>query len=185
MTYRAIGRSIINYGPNLRDANYRSIQYTQDEALRLATGCHNMSSIVHLYAEAKMLKVREHSDQQSAQHLARCLEPENVCHSITTRDPHKRRMNETLFTRHGNNVEYVMIANDIKKTLQEIHTDAVIKAANSQKINVVLEVRPPPINDTEKHLTKRECATLAQLRSGYCKLLGSYQKDANLNVCTS
>ena len=44
---------------NLRDTNYRNIQYTQNEALRIATGCHNMSSVDYLHVEAKMLKGRE------------------------------------------------------------------------------------------------------------------------------
>ena len=53
MTYKAVGRSIINHAapvwsPNLHDTNYRKIQYTQNEALRIATGCHKMSSIDHL-----------------------------------------------------------------------------------------------------------------------------------------
>ena len=73
------------WSTNLRDTNYRNIQYTQNEALRIATGCHKMSSVDHLHVEAKMLKVREHSELLSAQYLARCLEPGNVCHSITTR----------------------------------------------------------------------------------------------------
>ena len=85
MTYKAVGRSNINYAAlvwstNLRDTNYRNIQYTQNEALRIATGCHKMSSVDHLHVEAKMLKVREHSDLLSAQYLARRLEPGNVCH---------------------------------------------------------------------------------------------------------
>ena len=59
MTYKAVGRSIINYAApvwstNLRDTN---IQYTQNKALRIATGCHKMSSVDHLHVEAKMLKV--------------------------------------------------------------------------------------------------------------------------------
>ena len=81
MTYKVVGRSIINYAApvwstNLCDTNYRSIQYTQNEALKIATGCHKMSSIDYLHA--KMLKVREHSELLSAQYLARCLEPGNV-----------------------------------------------------------------------------------------------------------
>ena len=45
MTYNAVGRSIINYATpvwstNLRDTNYRNVQYTQNEALRIFTGCH-------------------------------------------------------------------------------------------------------------------------------------------------
>ena len=91
MTYKAVGRSIINYATpvwstNLRDTNYRNIQCTQNEALRISTGCHKIPSVDHLYAEANTLKVREHSELLSAQYLARCLEPENVNNFITIRD---------------------------------------------------------------------------------------------------
>ena len=133
--------------------------------LRIATGCHMMSSVHHLHVEAKMLKVREHSELLSAQYLARCLEPGNVCHSITTRETPKRRMKETLFTRHRNTVEPMMLANNSKATLQAIHSDAVNKAVKYQKKNIVLDGLPHPINDSEK-LTRKERATLAQLRSG-------------------
>ena len=180
MTYKAVGRSI----------NYRSIQYTQNEALRIATGCHKMSSVDHLHAEAKMLKVREHSELLSAQYLARCLEPGNVCHSITTRETpktSKRRMKETLFTRHRNTVEPMMLADNRKEIFHAIHTDAVNKAVKDQKKNIVLDDLPHPINDSERDITRKERATLAQLRSRYCKLLGSYKsrikKDASLDVC--
>ena len=77
------------------DTNYRNIQYTQNDALRIATGCNKMSSVDHLHAETKMLKVREHSKLLFAQYLTRCLEPGNVCHSITTRETPKRRLKET------------------------------------------------------------------------------------------
>ena len=189
MTYKAVGRLIIYYdapvwSTNLRDTNYRSIQYTQNEALRIATGCHKMCSVDHLHAEANM--VREHSELLSAQYLARCVEPGNVCHSITTRETSKRRMKETLYTRYRNTVEPMMLAHNRKATLQAIHTDAV-KAVKDQKKNIMLDDLPHPINDSEKDLTRKERATFAQLRSGYCKFLGSYKsrikKDASLNVC--
>ena len=99
----------------------------------IATGCHKMSSVDHLHVEAKMLKVMEHSELLSSQYLARCLEPENVCHSITSRETPKRRMKETLFTRHRNTVEPMMLADNRKATLQAIHTDAVNKAVKDQK----------------------------------------------------
>ena len=99
----------------------------------------------------------------------------------------KRRMKVTLFTRHRNTIEPMMLADNRKATLQGIHTDAVSKAVNDQKNNIVLDDLTHPINNSEKDLTRKERATLAQLRSGYCKLLGSYKsrikKDASLNVC--
>ena len=176
MTYKAVGRSIINYAapvwsPNLHDTNYTKIQYTQNEALRIATGCHKMSSIDHLHTEAEMLKVKEHSELLSAQYLARCLEPGNVCHPITTRAIPERQMKETLYTRHRNTVEPMMVENDRKATLQALHTAAVVKAVQCHERNVVLDGRPPPISNSEKELTRKERSTLAQLRSGYCRLL--------------
>ena len=52
---------------------------------------------------------------------------------------------------------------------------------------MVLDGRPPTIRNSEKYLTRKERSTLAQLRSRYCKLQGSYnsriKKDASLNVC--
>ena len=132
-----------------------------------------MSSVDHLHAEAKIMKVREHSELLSAQYLARYLKPGNVCHSITTRKTPKRRMKETLFTRHHNTVEPMMLADNRKATLQAIHTVVVNKAVKDQKNNIVLDDHPHSINDSEKDLTRKERATLAQ-GSGYCKLLGSY-----------
>ena len=51
----------------------------------------------------------------------------------------------------------------------------------------MLDGRPPAISNSEKDLTGKEKSTFAQLRSGYCGLLGSYKirikQDASLNVC--
>ena len=134
-TYKAVGRSIINYAapvwsPNLHDTNYRKIKYTQNDALRITTGCHKMSSINHLHTEAEMLKVRERSELMSAQYLARCMEPGNVCHPITTWVTPERQMKETQYTRHQNTVEPMMVKLDER--------------------NVVLDGRPLPISSSEK-----------------------------------
>ena len=190
MTYKAVGRSIINYAApvwstNLRDTNYRNIQYTQNETLKISTGCHKMSSVNHLHAEANMLKVKEHSELLSAQYLARCLEPENVNFSIATMEPPKRMMKETLFTRHRSAVEPLMIAKDRKTTLQAIHTMAVNQAVTSLGRNVVLDDRPPAINISEKELTRKEHTTLAQLRSGHCRLLGYNTRAESVRMLPS
>ena len=122
MTYKAFGRSIINYAapvwsPNLHDTHYRKLQYTRNEALRIATGCHKMASIDHLHTEAQMMKVRENSELLYAQYLAICLEPGNVCHPITTRDTPEIQMKETLYSRHRNTVEPMMV-----KIIGKIHS---------------------------------------------------------------
>ena len=190
MTYKAVGRSIINYtapvwSQNLHDTIYT--QYTQNEALRIATGCHKMFGIDHLRTEPEMLKVKEHSELLSAQYLARRLEPGNVCHPITTRATPERQMKDTLYTRHRTTVEPMTVKNYRKTTLQALHSATAVKAVQCHERNVVLDGRPPPISNSEKELTRKERSTLAQLRSGYCRLLGSYKsrikKDASLDIC--
>ena len=91
------------------------------------------------------------------------MEPENVSNSITPRETPKRRMKETLFTRHLSTVVPMMVSNDRKTTLLAIHTSAVNQAVNRQEVNVVLADRPPLINNSEKDLTKKERTTLAHV----------------------
>ena len=103
-------------------------------------------------------------------------------------ETHTRRIKETLFTRHRNTVQPMMLADKRKATVQEIHTDAVNNAVKDQIKNIyMLYDLPHPINDSEEDLTRNERATLVQLRSGYFKLICSYKnrikKDATLNIC--
>ena len=110
-----------------------------------------------------------------------------MCHPITTRATTERQMKETLYTRHRNTVELIMVQNYRKATLQALHTDAVDKAVKCHERKMVLDGRPPHISSSDKDLTRKERSTLAQLRSGYSRLLGSYKrrikKDESLNVC--
>ena len=96
-------------------------------------------------------------------------------------------MKETLFTRHRSAVDPMMIAKDKKATLQAIHTMAVNQAVTSLRRSVLFDDRPPLINISKKELARKKRTTLAQLRSGHCRLLGSYKsrisKDASLDVC--
>ena len=160
LTYKALGISIANYAApvwktNASETSLGKIQRTQNEALRIITGSHKMSSIDHLHSETKMLLVKDHLNRLSAQYLIHCLDTENVCHHITTMDHPPREMNDRLFTRHN---------------------QTVLPLIDNMTDNRVLNYRPPPNNDEETYLTRRRRATLSQLRSGHCKLLNSYKK---------
>ena len=52
-----------------------------------------------------------------------------------------------------------MIANNRKATLEALHTGAVNNAVKSHERNIVLDVHPPPINNTEKDLTRKDRST--------------------------
>ena len=59
-------RSVANYGApvwstNASTTSIGKIQIAQNEAMRIATGSHKMSSIDHLHNETEMLTVKEHS----------------------------------------------------------------------------------------------------------------------------
>ena len=149
------------------------IQRTQNEALRIITGSHKMSSIDHLHSETKMLLAEDHLNLLSVQYLVHCLDADNVCHHITTLDHPPREMRETLFTRHNQTV-VPLLENTKKASLQAVHTSFV-----NMTHNKVLSYRPPPISDEEIYLTRRQRATLSQLRSGHCKLLNFYKKRLN------
>ena len=179
MNYKAIGRSVANYGAPVWSTNASvtsigKIQIAQNEALRIATGSHKMSSIDHLHNETEMLTVKQHSDLLSAQYLVQCLDPDHVCHNITTMDVPPRQMKHTLHTRHYPTVQPLLAATK-KETLQAVHTEAVTRAINSQQPNRVLHNRPPPISLEEDTLRRPQRTTLSQLRSGHCRLLNSYQ----------
>ena len=179
MTYKALGRSIANYGApvwsiNASETNIGKIQRAQNEALRIITGSHKMSSIDHIHSETKILQVEDHMNLLSAQYLVQCLDTENVCHHITKMDLPPREMKETIFTRHYQTV-LPLLANNRKDTLQALHTSFVNTAIGNMKDNRVLNSRPPSINDEETLLQRRQRTTLSQLRSGHCKLMNSYK----------
>ena len=83
-----------------KETNIGKLQRDQNEALRIITGSHKMSSIDHIHSETKMIQVEDHLNLLSAQYLVQCLDTETVCHHITKMDLPPREMKETIFTRH-------------------------------------------------------------------------------------
>ena len=72
-----------------------------------------------------------------------------------------------------------LLVNKKKASLQAVHTSFVNTAIDNMTDNRVLNYRPPPISDEETYMTRRQRATLSQLRCGrcsHCKLLNSYKK---------
>ena len=89
-----------------------------------------------------------------------------------------RQMKHTLNTRHYPTVQPLLAATK-KETLQAVYTEAVTRAINNQQPNRVLRNRPPhAISSEEDTLRRPQRTTLSQRRSGLCRLLISYQNDA-------
>jgi len=94
-TYKAIGRSIINYAapiwsPELSDTQWRNLQTRQNNALRIATGCHSITHPDHLHDETSILKVQQHNILLTQQFFLTCLNPSHPTHHIaSTPLPHR------------------------------------------------------------------------------------------------
>ena len=122
MTYKALGRSIANHAApvwstNASTSSIGSIQKAQNEALRIITGAHKMSSIDHLHCETEMLPREEHLNLLSAQYLIQCLEPDSACNNITRMDTPPRMKNQTLYTKHHRTIR-PLLSDTKQKSLQ-------------------------------------------------------------------
>ena len=88
MTFKTLGRSITNYdapiwSTNTSESNIGKIQRAQNEALRISTYSHKMSSNDHIHCETEMLQAEDHLNLISAQYQIQCLNTEKVCQPIT------------------------------------------------------------------------------------------------------
>ena len=135
------------------NSSIKKIQTTQNEALRIATGCHLMADIDHIRKKAKKLTVIQHSDLLSEQYLVKCQDQEHVCHNIATRDPPPRQMKHTLHTRHFHNVQ-PLLADTKKDSLMAIHPAAVAKAKHAMRDDRVLGDYSPPISNEGSRFEK-------------------------------
>ena len=173
--------SSINYGApvwstNASTTSFHKLQIAQNEVLRISTGSHLISSVDHLHAEAEMLPVDDHSELLSAQYLAKCLQPTNVCHNITIRGPPPRRMKNTLYTRHRATVKPLMTDGNLKDTLNSIHTTVVIKANVGQKKNRVLDDLSPANKQQRSQPPKKTSYDPLPAKIRTLQLLGQYKK---------
>ena len=103
ITYKVLGRSIANYttvlwSKNSSESNTDKMQRAQNEALRIITCSHKMSSIDHLHSVTEML----------------CLGPPDpsFCAISGTLSGHRERLSPNGIT----------VASTRQKTLQAIHT---------------------------------------------------------------
>ena len=186
LTYKLFIRSIINYAapivyPNYSSTSIEKLQKVQNRALRLVLGCHSLSSIDHLHAEAKELLVKDHLRLLSSQFLAKALQPHHVSNLYVKLDKGRRDLRDTLRSKCINDVQPFLDENgdlprgSYNEVKSQLHTNIVRDAINRSAPNRVLGRCPPEIHDSEKYLQRAHRVTLSQLRSGHCARLRDYQ----------
>ena len=187
-TYKAIGRSIINYAapiwtPQLSATNWTSLDAAQNAALRVATGCTAMSATTHLNQESKILPVKEHNSMLTEQYLLSMHRPHHPNHHVLS-DPtpprDKRRSILDLRSNLAEGISDSISEPEYKMFLKQIHSQAVNSALQGYPSNRVLHRRPPDVNDREeRELPRHTRCILAQLRSGHSSFLNEYLHRIN------
>ena len=184
-TYKAIGRSVLNYAapvwsPFLSSTNWDLLNTTQNVALRAITGCTKMSAITHLNQETGILPVREHNIMLTEQFLLSMHRQEHPNNHLLTAPTQPRKMRPTIID-HLPGLEECLRDEDpaiwnYKQRLKQLHDGAHKKCNEGYPPNKILGTTPPPLNNrAERSLGRSTRRTLAQLRSGYSPLLASYR----------
>ena len=187
LTYQSLIKPIITYAapiwhPHSSPTNLKSLQIIQNKALRAITGSLMMSDISHLHSEVQILPIRSHLDLLCAQFLASALHPDHPSYPCVSLHPGPRHGSriKTLQSTYGEKLsswtaEGVVPLEDRREVLRHLHTDAVASHLRESPPNRVLGAPPPDIDSSERSLPRHHRTTLAQLRSGHCSRLRSYQ----------
>uniref|UniRef100_A0A8D8RJ49 Uncharacterized protein n=1 Tax=Cacopsylla melanoneura TaxID=428564 RepID=A0A8D8RJ49_9HEMI len=116
--------------------------------------------------------------------------PQHPCNAIIQKPHpprsirHTARRNSTLArgTRNVFDLDEV----EYKAGIKTIHCNAIDDAVANFAPNRVLNTPPPEVAKEERQLPRKTRSTLAQLRSGWCKILNSYQHRIDnriANIC--
>ena len=191
-TYQAIGRSILSYccpvwTPLPNDTNWSRFRRAQKSVLRIATGSLKMADVAELHQEARELPVRQHNELISQQFAIACHLPQHpsqkLCHRVPDDRPDRRR---SQISRLKPNIQQYLAEEPLSNTsymsaISSIHQD-VVRTAIESSSRKLLNCRPPPIATSEQTLPKKIRTMLAQLHTGYRRILSQYMKRINPTV---
>ena len=187
-TYRAIGKSVLEYAapvldPLLSKTSWTKLERAENSALRIATGCTAMTGSEHLHAETQIVPVREHCRLLSAQHLRNSLLPDHPNHGLLHRPPPPRHLKKTLVDDCRSVLSPLLLSpvstDQIRAMNTALHFDTVASMLANRGSNRVLGEQPPIVNfrqlERQARLPRRTRVQLSQLRSGFSSLLHSYR----------
>ena len=190
-TYNSYIRSLSTYAapvwtPNLKPTNFNRLQIAQNSALRTITGCHRITPILHLHQECQSLTIKDHNHLLTDQYLLSCHDPLHVSHSLSRPPNPPRQMKHSLFSFSSNRVNQFSLSlppnSSLSNSLGSYHTHFVSLAVSSLPSSPVLGAPPPPIHPSEQLLPRHSRVRLAQLRSGHCSLLQSFQHTIDNSI---
>ena len=179
-TYKTICRGTLEYGnqiwsPIIEESNWLKLQRVQSKALRIATGCLQMTSHSHLHQESKVLPVRDHCIMLGKQYVAACHQPgrgqpgQKNLHNLAGRNMKSSVMHNSNYITSLFSDPTEIDSKSYKSVLKEIHTISVSDTIQSYPVNRVLGRSPPSISKEENRLPRVIRTELFRLRSGFSR----------------
>ena len=187
LTYKSVCRSTLEYATPvwstlISDSNWQRLQAVQSQALRVSTGCLQMSSTDHLHQETKVLPIRQHSTMLTKQYTANCLKHEHPGHKHLDQPKPPRKIKTTYLTHIQELKSKKEKGLNHKQIVNELHTESVKRCLENYQPNRVLLEKPPEINKNEESLSRNVRVELSRLRSGFSRKLNSYLNRLDENV---
>ena len=175
--------------PVLSNSRWRDLQTKQNAALKTVTGCHTMTSEVHLHHEAEVLRVKEHNELLSLQFLLEAHLEEHPDHQMKeSPDAKARNIRPTLKAKYGQKLKAHVPLEDLDQEGYRWDLSTIHKDLAKQVTAYMLSLWPadalsrPEVNRKEKQLPRKTRCTLVQLRSGYSIFLNSYRSGVDPDV---
>src|SRR5206468_3189791 len=125
------------WSPTISDSNLQKLQITQNNALRVITGCTSDTNIEHLHKETKTLPLPNHLKLHASQLRQKAQLPIHPLNDLTQQTNCPRKMKETIFQNW--NRKTINIDNNlnpptpesISNNIKTIHTLAVSECLTS------------------------------------------------------
>jgi len=145
--------------PVASDTNTQKLQITQNNALRILTGCTMYTNIDHLHKETKTLPISCHLKLHASQLQHHAQHPSHPLYDLTHKTEFHRKKKQTIFliwkkkTINVRNDNMIPLIPDIlSQNLRTIHT--IIIVAESYKPNPILSCCAPEIDKSEQTLPR-------------------------------
>ena len=123
VTYKAIGRSVLNYGasiwsPSIINTNWSNFHIQQNIALRTIIGCVKMTNFDDLHRETKVLPVKTHIDMLAEQFSVGCHQIHRSGYQAT-QHPVERLIKPILPAAYGVEIQHLDEGLIVVKTIEK------------------------------------------------------------------
>ena len=138
-------------------ANWCRLQWAQNSALRISTGCPKMAGVIEMHQEARELQVRQHNKQISQQYAIACHLQQHHCHQLCHRPPDDRpERRRSLIRRFKTNIQQYLtdepLSNTSYKSVISSNHQDVVRTVIESSSSKLLNGRQLPIATVEQTL---------------------------------